>query len=357
MNRRHAGLVVAGLAALGFVGLPVAGAEAQNTVKPAIVYSTGGKFDKSFNEGVSQGADKFKKETSIAVVEFEPTNETQFEQALRRFAQRGQDPIIAVGFSQGVALDKVAKEALNTHFTIIDMVVPLPNVQSVVFKEHEGSFLVGVLAAMASKTGKVGFVGGMDIPLIRKFGCGYAQGVKAAKPDAVIFQNMTGDTGAAWNDPVKGGEITKGQMAQGADVVYAAAGATGLGVLQAAAEHLREEVRGVVGVVAERQAGQAEDEVRLLHRQPDRLDRDDAHHDDDRVQRVRVEEPADQEPTEPRDLARVTDRRRELPERQGREDADEETAEHGGTQGRRHGEPGRAQDVRRKAQGSGRRRH
>ena len=116
------------------------------------------------------------------------------------------------------------------------MVVDLPNVQSIVFKEHEGSYLVGLLAGMASKSGKVGFVGGMDIPLIRKFACGYAQGVKAAKADATIFQNMTGDTGAAWNDPVKGGEITKGQMAQGADVVYAAAGATGLGVLQAAAD-------------------------------------------------------------------------------------------------------------------------
>ena len=234
MNRRHAGLVVAGLAALGFVGLPVAGAEAQNTVKPAIVYSTGGKFDKSFNEGVSQGADKFKKETSIAVVEFEPTNETQFEQALRRFAQRGQDPIIAVGFSQGVALDKVAKEALNTHFTIIDMVVPLPNVQSVVFKEHEGSFLVGVLAAMASKTGKVGFVGGMDIPLIRRFQCGYEQGIKYANPNADLIANMTGTTPAAWNDPGRGAELAKGQFDRGVDVVYAAAGSTGIGVLQAA---------------------------------------------------------------------------------------------------------------------------
>ena len=234
MNRRHAGLVVAGLAALGFVGLPVAGAEAQNTVKPAIVYSTGGKFDKSFNEGVSQGAYKFKKETSIAVVEFEPTNETQFEQALRRFAQRGQDPIIAVGFSQGVALDKVAKEALNTHFTIIDMVVPLPNVQSVVFKEHEGSFLVGVLAAMASKTGKVGFVGGMDIPLIRRFQCGYQQGIKYANPNAELIANMTGTTPAAWNDPGRGAELAKGQFDRGVDVVYAAAGSTGIGVLQAA---------------------------------------------------------------------------------------------------------------------------
>jgi basic membrane protein A and related proteins len=116
------------------------------------------------------------------------------------------------------------------------MVVDLPNVQSIVFKEQEGSYLVGMMAAMASKSGKVGFVGGMDIPLIRRFGCGYAQGVKAVKADATVFQNMTGDTGAAWNDPVKGGEITKGQMAQGADVVFAAAGGTGLGVLQAAAD-------------------------------------------------------------------------------------------------------------------------
>jgi basic membrane protein A and related proteins len=114
--------------------------------------------------------------------------------------------------------------------------VDLPNVESIVFKEQEGSYLVGMAAAMASKSGKVGFVGGMDIPLIRRFGCGYAQGAKGANKDATVFQNMTGDTGAAWNDPVKGGEITKGQMAKGADVVYAAAGATGLGVLQAAAD-------------------------------------------------------------------------------------------------------------------------
>jgi basic membrane protein A len=116
------------------------------------------------------------------------------------------------------------------------MVVDLPNVQSIVFKEHEGSYLVGIMAAMASKSGKVGFVGGMDIPLIHKFACGYVQGVKATRGDSTVFQNMTGDTGAAWNDPVKGGEITKSQMAQGADVIYAAAGATGLGVLQAAAD-------------------------------------------------------------------------------------------------------------------------
>ena len=124
-----------------------------------------------------------------------------------------------------IALEKVAKEFPNIHFTIIDSVVDLPNVQSVVFKEHEGSFLVGMLAALASKTGKVGFVGGMDIPLIRRFACGYEQGVKYANPKAEVIANMTGTTPAAWNDPGRGGELAKGQFDRGADVVYAAAGA------------------------------------------------------------------------------------------------------------------------------------
>ena len=229
MNRLIRPLVV--LAALGTLIAPVL---AQTAIKPAIVYSTGGKFDKSFNEGVSQGAQKFNKETGIAIAEFEPNNETQFEQAHRRFAQRGQDPIIAVGFSQAVALEKVAKEFPNTRFTIIDSVVDLPNVQSVVFKEHEGSFLVGVLAALASKTGKIGFVGGMDIPLIRRFQCGFEQGIKWANPKAELIANMTGTTPAAWNDPGRGAELAKGQFDRGVDVVYAAAGSTGIGVLQAA---------------------------------------------------------------------------------------------------------------------------
>jgi basic membrane protein A len=207
---------------------------AQNAIKPAIVYSTGGKFDKSFNEGVSQGAERFKSESGVAAAEFEPSNETQFEQAQRRFAQRGQDPIVAVGFSQGVALEKVAKEFPNTHFTLIDSVVDLPNVQSVTFKEQEGSFLVGVAAALASKTGKIGFVGGMDIPLIRRFQCGYEQGIKYANPKAELIANMTGTTPAAWNDPGRGAELAKGQFDRGVDVVYAAAGSTGMGVLQAA---------------------------------------------------------------------------------------------------------------------------
>ncbi len=209
---------------------------AAQALRPAIVYDLGGKFDKSFNEGVHMGAEKFKKETGVEYRDFEPQTDAQREQALRRFARDGHSPIIAVGFSQESALKKVAAEFPSLRFAIIDSVVPLPNVRSITFKEHEGSYLVGVLAAMASKTGKVGFVGGMDIPLIRKFACGYVQGVKAVKKDAEVFQNMTGTTGAAWNDPVKGGELARSQIDRGADVIYHAAGGTGIGVLRAAAD-------------------------------------------------------------------------------------------------------------------------
>jgi basic membrane protein A and related proteins len=225
------GLAIAGLA----LSATVAFAQ-QPAFKPAVVYDLGGKFDKSFNEGVHSGAEKYKKDTGTDYRDFEPQNDAQREQALRRFARDGFSPILAVGFSQESALKKVADEFPKTQFAIIDAAVEKPNVQSILFKEHEGSFLVGLLAAQASKTNKVGFVGGMDIPLIRKFACGYVQGVKYAKKDAEVFQNMTGTTGAAWNDPVKGGELAKSQIDRGADVVYHAAGGTGVGVLRATAD-------------------------------------------------------------------------------------------------------------------------
>ncbi|WP_019963424.1 BMP family lipoprotein [Pannonibacter phragmitetus] len=204
--------------------------------QPAVVYDLGGKFDKSFNESAYTGAEKFKKDTGVEYRDFEIQNDSQREQALRNFARRGMSPIVAIGFSHANAVEKVAKEFPDIQFAIIDMVVDLPNVRSIVFKEHEGSYLVGLLAAKASQTGKVGFVGGMDIDLIHKFACGYKQGVMATNPQAEVFQNMTGTTGAAWNDPVKGGELAKSQFDRGADVVYHAAGATGIGVLQAAAD-------------------------------------------------------------------------------------------------------------------------
>ncbi|MBR2691098.1 MAG: BMP family ABC transporter substrate-binding protein [Aquamicrobium sp.] len=204
-------------------------------IKPALLYDLGGKFDKSFNEAAYNGAEKFKKESGVAYVEFEVSNASQREQALRRFAEDGRSPIVMAGFSWVDSLTKVAKEYPELKFAIIDDQVDLPNVRSLKFKEQEGSYIVGLLGAMASKTKKVGFIGGMDIPLIRKFGCGYVGGAKASGATDVIY-NMTGDTPAAWNDPAKGGEIAKTQMDQGADVIYAAAGGTGVGVLQAAAD-------------------------------------------------------------------------------------------------------------------------
>lgn len=204
--------------------------------EPALIYDLGGKFDKSFNEAAHTGAEKWKAETGQSYREIELQSEAQREQALRRFAEAGANPIVMTGFAFGSVLGEVAPDYPDTKFAIIDMVVDAPNVRSVVFNEHEGSYLVGMMAAMASKSGTVGFIGGMDIPLIRKFACGYVQGVKAVNPDATVIQNMTGTTPAAWNDPVKGGELTKAQISQGADVVYAAAGGTGVGVLQAAAD-------------------------------------------------------------------------------------------------------------------------
>ncbi|MEZ7974197.1 MAG: BMP family ABC transporter substrate-binding protein [SAR324 cluster bacterium] len=206
--------------------------------KPAVVFDMGGKFDKSFNEGIWNGLEKFRKETGIKYREFEVQQEAQREQFLRKLAQRGSDPILAVGFGQASAVEKVAKEFPNTRFSIIDVNwLNLPNVQGIAFKEQEGSFLVGVLAAMRSETGKVGFVGGMDIPLIHKFACGYAQGVKYINSGATVFQKMTGTTPAAWNDPARGAELAKTMFDSGADIVFAAAGSTGLGVLQSAADN------------------------------------------------------------------------------------------------------------------------
>lgn len=203
-------------------------------ISPAVVFDMGGKFDKSFNQGVYDGAERFKEETGVSYREFEVTNETQREQALRRMAQRGADPIVGVGFAQAGPMETVAKEFPDVRFTLIDGVVDLPNVQSVVFKEQEGSFLVGVLAAMASESNMVGFVGGMDIPLIRRFACGYEQGAKHADASVGVIQNMTGTTPSAWNDPGRGSELAKGQFDRGVDVIYAAAGGTGIGVYQAA---------------------------------------------------------------------------------------------------------------------------
>ena len=209
----------------------------------ALIYDEGGKFDKSFNEAAYDGAEKFKAETGEDYLEFEAATNAQIEQGLRKLAQRGAKVIVAMGFAMADGVAAVAAEHPDINFTIVDVDwLDGANIQQIAFREHEGSYLVGIIAAMKSKSGVIGFVGGMDIPLIRRFHGGYEQGAKSVNPNITVLMNMTGTTGAAWNDPERGAELTKGQIAKGADVVYHAAGTTGEGVLQAAADS------GILGI-------------------------------------------------------------------------------------------------------------
>ena len=222
---------------VGLVAAVQTAVAGSHSIKPAVVFDMGGKFDKSFNEGVWNGVKKFTEETGIEVMEFEVTNETQREQAMRRMVDKGATIVLGVGFAQADAISKVAADNPDVQFSIIDVGwLDAPNLRQYVFKEHEGSFLVGVAAAKASQTGKVGFVGGQDIGLISRFACGYVGGVKSILPNAEVYENMTGSTPAAWNDPARGAELTRSQIDRGADVVYHAAGGTGVGVIQAAAD-------------------------------------------------------------------------------------------------------------------------
>ena len=228
-------IVLVAALALGF-------ASAQDYVF-GIVFDAGGKFDGSFNEGtwrgLVRGIDALEADEGLEIdlLEFEGTPETS-AQGLRSISEQGADLIVAPGFSQSSSIDAVAQEFPFTNYVNIDGVVEQPNVRSVLFKEHEGSFLVGYLAGLMTRTGVVGFVGGMDIPLIRNFDSGYQQGVLSACPDCEIISNYVGTTPAAWNDPARAKELATAQRAQGADIVYAAAGASGNGVIDFVTEQM-----------------------------------------------------------------------------------------------------------------------
>jgi basic membrane protein A len=230
MNLSNLTKAIAGGVALSAVLAGVAQAD------PVLIYDLGGKFDKSFNEAAYNGAEKWKAETGGNYLDLELQNDGQREQALRRFASQGHSPIVMMSFMWNGVLDTIAPDFPDTNFVVIDTVVEGDNVQSILFDEHTGSYLVGALAARKSATGAVGFVGGMDVPLIHKFYCGYAQGAKAVNPDIKLTEAYTGTTPAAWNDPVTAGELAKASMDAGSDVVYAAAGGSGLGVLQTMAD-------------------------------------------------------------------------------------------------------------------------
>ncbi|MGH9830433.1 MAG: BMP family lipoprotein [Blastocatellia bacterium] len=201
-----------------------------------IVYDLGGKDDKSFNSAAYAGITRAAHDFPIVLRDVEPGDLTALEPSMRAFAERGYDLIIGVGFDQANIMEGVARDYPNLKFAIIDGVIDLPNVASLIFKEHQGSFLVGMIAARTTKTGKIGFVGGMDIPLIHKFETGYEEGAHYANPNVEVFQNYVGVTDTAWNNPGRGKELASAQINRGADIIFQAAGNSGLGVFDAVEE-------------------------------------------------------------------------------------------------------------------------
>jgi basic membrane protein A len=226
------GVVAFSLAGLLAVVAPSARAE----FKVGLLLDRGGKDDKSFNASAYEGATEAKKKLGITLKYVEATDDNSFEPLLRAFAQKDFDLIIGIGFAQKEAIAKVAAQFPQKHFVIVDSQVDAPNVRSLMFEEHEGAYIVGAIAAMTSQTGKVGFVGGMDVPLIRRFEMGYEAGAKKINPQVVVIANYVGVTSEAWNNPPKGKELAMAQYDEGVDVIFAAAGASGFGVFDAAEE-------------------------------------------------------------------------------------------------------------------------
>ena len=241
-----------------FVGLSSGcGPAADVSGKPrvALVLSVGGLGDKSFNDSAHEGLMQAKKELPIRVYEGQPTMLAEDERYLRTYAARGFDLVIAVGFLMKSAVVTVARDFPRSHFALIDAAIdesenPNHNIATLLFKEEEGCFLVGAAAALASKTGAVGFVGGMDIPLIRKFQMGFEAGVKHVKPDAKIFIEYAGSGPEAFSDPVRGKQLAEGMISQQADVIFHASGSTGNGVIEAC----RAEGKLAIGVDANQDA-------------------------------------------------------------------------------------------------------
>ena len=249
------------------------GADDKSKIHVGIVFDIGGKDDRSFNAAAWAGVKCAEAGTlpdgktpcgkpalDIVVRDVEPGNPVSIEPAMRAFAERGYDLVIGVGFAQGPIMQSVANDYPNINFAIIDGVIfeadgktPKKNVASLVFKEHEGSYLVGLIAGMTSKTGTLGFIGGMDIGLIHRFEGGFEQGARAANPNIHVIQNYVGVTDAAWNNPGKGKEIALSQISKGADVIFTAAGNSGLGAFDAVEQAGKQEGRAthfVIGVDA-----------------------------------------------------------------------------------------------------------
>ena len=250
-------LVVAFAALLAFVSLSLTGcgntAASQDGSKTrvGIVFDIGGKDDRSFNAAAWQGVQRAAKDLPIVLRDIEPGTPNAIEPAMRAFAERNFDLIIGVGFAQAPIMEQVAKDYPHIQFAIIDGVSNLPNVASLIFKEHEGSYLVGIIAAKASKTGTIGFLGGMDIGLIHRFAKGYEEGARSVNPNIRVIDNYVGVTDSAWNNPGKGKELSLAQIDKGADVIFTAAGNSGLGAFDAVEQQGKQNGRAthfVIGV-------------------------------------------------------------------------------------------------------------
>lgn len=250
MNIKLTSLVLIALACIFLVsscGTQTAVKSEGCKIRVGIVFDIGGKNDRSFNAAAWDGVRRAEKELGICLFDVEPGNPTSIEPAMRAFAERGFDLVIGIGFAQGPIMQKVAFDYPEIKFAIVDGVivgkdgVPFPNVASLVFREHEGSFLVGMIAAATSKTGVIGFVGGMDIPLIHRFETGYEEGAKFVNPNIKIIDNYVGVTDSAWNNPGKGKELALNQIEKGADVLFTAAGNSGLGAFDAVEQYGKNE--------------------------------------------------------------------------------------------------------------------
>jgi basic membrane protein A len=216
---------------------PATGA-AEPAFRPAIVYAVGQKFDRSFNEAAFAGAERFRQATGVAYLEVEPRSPAEFESAIPALARRGATDIVAVGYYYATPLATLAPRHAGVRFTLIDAVVEAPNVQSVVWREQEGAFLAGMLAALAVR-GPVGFVAALDIPLIRRYTAGFEAGARYVRPDIRVLLNFVGTTPEAFNDPARAAEIAGAQFDRGAEVIFAGAGVSNLGIFQRAAERRR----------------------------------------------------------------------------------------------------------------------
>lgn len=217
---------------LFFLSLSAAAAD----FRVALVLDKGGRDDKSFNSAAYAGVTKAKEELGISLKYVETMDDGQIESTIRSFAAKEFDLVIGIGFAMAEAIKKVAAQYPKIHFVIVDADVKAPNVRSLLFEEHQGSYLVGAIAGHMTKTGKVGFLGGMDVPLIRRFQMGYEAGLKKANPKAKLLTNYTGVTSDAWNNPAKAKELALTQYNDGVDIIFGAAGASTYGVFDAAEE-------------------------------------------------------------------------------------------------------------------------